>query len=62
MIIYALENYSNTWSQQGVALSPEAFNELVKQGAVVVTSAFHGQHIKSLQHISGLNDADLDPK
>jgi hypothetical protein len=38
MVIYAFTNYSNTWSQSGVALSPEAFSALVAQGAVVVTS------------------------
>jgi N-acetylmuramoyl-L-alanine amidase len=60
VVIYALADYTNTWSQQGVALSPEAFAELTRQGAVVVTSAHQGQHIKSLMAISGLTDADLE--
>ena len=60
VIIYALEGYANTFSQQGIQLSPEAYNELVKQGAVVVKSAFHGQHIKSLLAVSGLDESDLD--
>src|SRR4029453_34667 len=29
MIIYALTDYTNTWSDRGIALSPEAFNVLV---------------------------------
>ncbi len=62
MIIYALADYTNTWSQNGVALSAEAYAELSRQGAVTVTSAYHGQHIKSLLALSGLTDADLDPK
>lgn len=62
VIVYALADYTNTWSQQGVALSPEAFTELIAQGAVVVTSAHQGQHIKSLLAVSGLTDADLEPR
>lgn len=62
MVIYAFTDISNTWSQQGVALSPEAFNALVAQGAVVVTSQPHAQQRKSLMTISGLTDADLAPK
>lgn len=62
MVIYAFTNYSNTWSQSGVALSPEAFQALAKQGAVVVTSEPHAQHLKSLMAISGLDDSDLVPK
>jgi N-acetylmuramoyl-L-alanine amidase len=62
VIIYALADYTNTWSQNGIALSPEAFAELVAQGAVVVTSAHQGQHIKSLMAVSGLTDADLEPR
>lgn len=62
MIIFAFEDYSNTFSQNGIALSPEAFNALIAQGAVVVTQAYHGQNIKSLLHVSGLSDADLDPR
>lgn len=62
MIIYAFEEYTNTFSQNGVALTPEAFNALVAQGAVVVTSKYHGQHIQSLLNISGLIMDDLDPK
>lgn len=62
MIIYAFKDYTNTFSSNGVALSGEAFNALVAQGAVVVTQAYHGQNIKSLLHISGLDEADLDPK
>jgi len=62
MIIYAFDDYTNTFAANGVALSPEAFNALVAQGAVVVTQKYHGQNIKSLLHMSGLNDSDLDPK
>jgi hypothetical protein len=62
MVIYTLADYTNTWSQQGIALSPEAFNALVFQGAQVVVSDFHGQHIKSLLAASGLVEADLDPR
>jgi hypothetical protein len=62
MIVYALANYSNTWSDRGIALSPEAFQALVAQGATVVISAYHDQHIRSLMAVSGLTDADLVPK
>ena len=62
MVIYGLKDYANTWSQQGIHLSPETLNELVRQGAVVIESAFHGQHIKSLMAVSGLVEADLIPR
>jgi N-acetylmuramoyl-L-alanine amidase-like protein len=62
MVIYTLADYTNTWSDRGIALSPEAYGALIAQGATVVESAHHGQHIKSLLAVSGLTDADLDPR
>jgi hypothetical protein len=60
--IYAFTNYANTFSDKGVALTPEAFRTMVDNGAVVITSANHEQHIESLLHISGLDRSALVPK
>jgi hypothetical protein len=62
VIIYAFTDIANTWSQQGIHLSPESYSELVAQGAKVVTSAPHPQHLKSLLYVSGLNTSDLTPR
>jgi hypothetical protein len=62
MVIYAFTNYANTFSQQGVHLSPEAYTALVAQGATVVTSKPHKEHLESLLHISGLTVSDLTPR
>jgi hypothetical protein len=62
MVIYAFTDIANTWSQQGVHLSPEAYSTMVAQGATVVISAPHKQHLQSLLHISGLTVTDLTPR
>lgn len=64
MIIYAFRQYANTFSQQGVHLSPEAYTELVNQGAVVVYSELTwplNYHLDSLLAMSGLNPDYLVP-
>lgn len=60
--IYAFKNYANTFSDKGVALTPEAYTAMVNNGAVVVVSADHEQHIESLLHLSGLDRTALVPK
>jgi hypothetical protein len=62
MVIYAFTDIANTWSQEGIHLSPEAYTELVARGARVVTSKPHPQHLKSLLYVSGLNTSDLTPR
>jgi len=62
MVIYGFTDYSNTFSANGVALSPEAYTALINQGAVLVVSAYHGQHIQSLLNLSGLTMDDLEAK
>jgi hypothetical protein len=63
-IIYAFREYSNTWSEQGIHLSPEAYVALVAQGAVVVTSELTwpmNHHLDSLLKVSGLTPDYLVP-
>ena len=60
--IYAFTNYANTFSDQGVALTPEAYTAMVAHGAVVIVSGDHDQHVDSLLHLSGLDRSDLVPK
>jgi hypothetical protein len=59
--IYGLTDYANTFSQEGIQLSPEAFDVQMGAGAILIRSEFHGQHIKSLLAASGLTEDDLDP-
>lgn len=59
--IYGLKDYANTWSQEGIHLSGDAFDKMIADGAILIRSDFHGQHIKSLMAVSGLVDADLVP-
>lgn len=58
-VIYAFHHYANTFSETGVALSPEAYNAMVAAGAIVVVSEDHEQHIESLLHLSGLDRSAL---
>lgn len=60
--IYAFQRYANTFSETGVALSPEAFNAMKQAGAIVVTSGEQEQHLESLLHLSGLDRSSLVPK
>lgn len=62
-IVYAFTDYTNTFSEQGVHLSPEAAGAILAQpGSVLVLSANHRQHLDSLLHMSGLSRDDLEPK
>jgi len=60
--IYGFTDYTNTFSQEGIHLSPEAFDAQIAAGAVLIQSPFHGQHVKSILAASGLTEADLDPR
>ena len=60
--IYAFAHYANTFSETGVALTPEAYSAMVAKGATVIVSDTHEQHIESLLHLSGLDRSALIPK
>lgn len=60
--IYAFQHYADTFSETGVALTPEAFNAMKAAGAVVIVSADHDTHLESLLHLSGLDRQSLTPK
>lgn len=60
--IYAFQHYADTFSETGVALTPEAFNAMKANGAVVIVSADHDTHLESLLHLSGLDRQSLTPK
>ncbi len=63
--IYAFREYANTWSDEGVHLSAEAYTAMVDAGAIVITSELtwpKNQHLDSLMHISGLDASYLVPK
>jgi hypothetical protein len=56
--IYAVEGYTNTWSQEGIHLTAEAYTQMVADGAIVITSKLtwpSNQHLDSLLNVSGLN-------
>lgn len=60
--IYAFRHFADTFSEAGVALTPEAFNAMKAAGAVVIVSDDHETHLESLLHLSGLDRAALTPK
>jgi hypothetical protein len=59
--LYGFTDYANVFSQEGIHLTPEAVSAQLAGGAVLVKSAWHGQHIKSLLAAAGLDEADLEP-